>query len=184
MKDIHPLTCVKTSISMPAASYRRLSAARKIFARSGIRYADDEIYRRLFKEYLMNWRGRGRKTNGTRRYNTDGKNYVIRPLYINQVLYAALWQRALHSGESISRMLDVAIRVYLPRLLESLLSFPLMRNFRYWASRLRRRKRQYPDFFINYECQTLRNDGQVLIYSQNMKIIPKTNLAPLQILRL
>ena len=122
MKQIHPLRSLKTSISLPSVSYRRLQAARKIFARHCIRYSEQEMYRRLFKFFLKNWRGRGLKTNGLRRYNVEGKEYEIRPLYINQVLYAAIWQRALHSGESVSRMLDLAIRVYLPRLLDSVLS--------------------------------------------------------------
>jgi hypothetical protein len=186
MKPIHPRTCMKTSVSLPSASYRRLCAARTIFARNAIFYSEQEIYRRLFKEFLKNWRGRGRKTNGLRRYNTDGKDYGVHPLYINQVLHAALWQRALHSGESLSRMLDMAIRVYLPRLLESLLRSPrpgmaLIRNTRYWAARYGRRKGQYPDFFINYRCDTENNDQNGLEYSQNMQIISKAGLSPMQI---
>jgi hypothetical protein len=186
MKRIHPLTCKRTSISLPHASYRRLCAARKIFARNGIRYSEQEIYRRLFRHFLKNWRGRGRKTNGLRRYNADGKSYEIHPLYINQVLYAALWERALHSGESISRMLDAAIRVYLPRLLEELLRtrsglMTSTRNTRYWASRYGRRSRQYADFFINYACHTRNNDQTGLAYSQSTEIISKAGLSPMQI---
>jgi hypothetical protein len=181
MKTITPQNCHKTSISLPHISYRRLSTARKIFARNGIVYSDQEIYRRLFKHYLKNWRGHGLKTNGLRRYNADGKAYEIHPLYINQVLYAALWQRALHSGESVSRMLDVAIRVYLPRLLEELLrdSGPGMkvgRNAAYWDFRYRRRLRQYPDFFINYRCKTERNDSGGLEYLQSARILFQEDL--------
>ncbi len=186
MKYIHPLHHRKTSVSLPRASYRRMCAARKIFARNGIYYSRQEIYRRLFKLFLKNWRGRGAKTNGLRRYNADGKDFEIHPLYINQVLYAALWQRALHSGESISRMLDVAIRVYLPQLLESLLFSPrpqatLTKNIRYWTMRYCQRKNQQPDFFINYLCHTRMNDGSGLEYSQSMQIISKAGLSPMQI---
>jgi hypothetical protein len=185
MKYIHPLHHRKTSVSLPRASYRRLSAARKIFARNSIRYSEQEIYRRLFKLFLKNWRGKGKKTNGLRRYNAGGKDFEVHPLYINQVLYAALWQRALHSGESISRMLDVAIRVYLPQLLESLLcdtrpDMTLPENTRYWMMRYRRRK-QSPDFFINYLCHTRENDHRGLEYSQNTEIISKAGLSPMQI---
>lgn len=186
MKKIHPSHRQKTSVSLPAASYRRLCAGRKVFFRNGIHYSDQEIYRRLLKFYLKNWRGRGRKTNGLRRYNADGKSYAVHPLYVNQVLHAALWQRAIHSGESISRMLDCAIRIYLPRLLESLLcvEFPGViprGNAAYWSARYLRRKRRYPDFFINYECRTPRNDAEGLDYLQNMRIISKANLSPMQI---
>jgi hypothetical protein len=186
VKYIHPLRCMKTSVSLPRESYRRLCAARKIFARNGIRYSEQEIYRRLFKLFLKNWRGRGVKTNGLRRYNADGKSFEVHPLYINQVLYAALWQRALHSGESISRMLDVAIRVYLRQLLESLLSTPepqgtSVRNASYWMARYSLRNRQAPDFFINYLCHTRNNDPSGLEYSQSMEIISKADLSPMQI---
>lgn len=181
MKSISTLRFQKTSVSLPHASYRRLKAARKIFARNGIVYSDQEIYRRLFKHYLRNWRGRGRKTNGLRRYNACNKTYEIYPLYINQVLHAALWQRALHSGESISRMLDVAIRIYLPRLLEELLRqvSPVttsVRNAKYWAARYARRKLQYLDFFINYDCITRKNDTEGLEYQQKMRIFSKNEL--------
>ncbi len=186
MKNITPQHCHKTSVSLPHMSYRRLSAARKIFARNGIVYSDQEIYRRLFKHYLKNWRGRGRKTNGLRRYNADGKLYEIHPLYINQVLYALLWQRALHSGESVSRMLDVAIRVYLPRLLEELLcqsspGMKLTRNATYWDLRYARRIHQYADFFINYRCKTEKNDAAGLEYSQSAKIFFKADILRVRI---
>lgn len=186
MKQIHPFKCLKTSVSLPHASYRRLSAGRKIFARNGIFYSDQEIYRRLLKDYLKNWRGRGLKTNRTRRYNANGKSYQVHPFYVNQVLYAALWQRALHSGESISRMLDCAIRLYLPRLLESLLGQPdtlgrFSGNSAYWASRYQSRAVKYSDFFINYECVTRQNNGLSLQYSQKVRIIQKSDLSLMQI---
>ena len=184
MKNIHPLICRKTSVSLPDSAYRRLLAAKKMLSRNGIRFSDHEIYRRLFKEYLKNWRGRGLKTNGLRRYNREGQAYAIHPLYINQVLYASLWQRALHSGESISRMLDVAIRVYLPRLLETLLCAQDLRNSRYWNQRLARRKRQYADFFINYTCHTENNNGRILEYCQKAEIISKADLSVMEIWQL
>lgn len=186
MKSIHALLHQKTSVSLPRKSYRRLCAARKILGRHGIQFSDQEIYRRLFKLFLKNWRGRGRKTNGLRRYNADGKAYAIYPLYVNQVLHAALWQRALHSGESISRILDVAICIYLPRLIEGLLSAPRravcsVKSTRYWKCRYELRKRQYPDFFINYACQTQANDTKGLRYLQDTEIISKAGLSPVQI---
>ena len=179
MKNLHPLKNLKTSISLPRASYRRLQAARAILTRHGIHYSDQEVYRRLFKFFLKNWRGRGLKTNGLRRYNADGKSYEIHPLYINQVLHAALHQRSVHSGESISRMLDAAIRIYLPRLLESLLGQD--NNSGYWGARYLRRRHRYPDFFINYTCRTRQNDERQLEYEQYTEIISKSDLSPMQI---
>jgi len=181
MKKISPIRYHKTSVSLPEGAYRRLTAARRIFARHGIIYSDQEIYRRLFKHYLKNWRGRGQKTNGLRRYNRDGKSYEVHALYINQVLHAALWHRAMHSGESISRMLDVAIRIYIPRLLEEILCYSAQvmtfrRNKAFWNSRYARRKHQYPEFFINYQCRTEKNDPKGLHYMQKVEILSETEL--------
>lgn len=177
MKPISTIRFQKTSVTLPKVTYRRLTAGRKIFARNGIFYSDQEMYRRLFKHYLKNWHGRGKKTNGLRRYNAKGRDYEIHPLYINQVLHAALWQRAIHSGESLSRILDVAIRVFLPRLLEELLSAVMptkgrSRNIAYWSIRYARR-RHYRDFFIIYDCKTKENNGSVLNYAQEINIISK-----------
>lgn len=186
MKNIHPHRCLKTSVSLPRNAYRRVLATRAIFARNGILYSEQEIYRRLFKLYLQNWHGRGSKTNGLRRYNANGKAYEIHPLYINQVLHAALSQRAQHSGESLSRMLDVAIRIYVPRLLESLLHDEppwsvSSANHRYWVARYARRARHYSDCFINYECQTLNNNPGSLEFRQKTQIVLKSDLSLMEI---
>lgn len=176
MKTISPFKNLKTSVSLPAATYRQLKAGRLLLKKGGVFFSDDEIYRRLFKLYLLFWRGKGRKTNSLRRYNAKRKTYEIRPLYINQVLYASLWQRALHSGESVSRMLDVAIRLYLSRLIESMLSGTKgrglqRRNAEYWARRFQKRKEPHGQFFINYRCKTVRNRTGELNYIQKMTII-------------
>lgn len=190
MKRITALNSHKTSVSLPASSYRRLLAAQKVMLRNGVRLSEQAIYGRLLKLYLKNWRGQGLKTNGLRRYNANQEKYGIRPLYINQVLHAAVWERAVHSGESLSRILDFAIRIYLPRLMEQLLRRPIahsarsIRNHPYWASRLAHRPRKYPDFFINYACETIRNDSNSLQYFQTSRIISKAGLSPWQILDL
>lgn len=183
MKRIHPSHHLKTSVSIPQNAYRRILASRKIFARHAIYFSEQEIYRRIFKLFLKNWRGRGRKTNGLRRYNCSGKNYEIHPLYINQVLHSALLQRATHSGESLSRMLDVAIRLYLPRLLETLLGTACSSgvNQVYWARRYAQRIYKFPDFFINYECVTGVNSANRLEFQQKTEIISKVNLSPMEI---
>ena len=186
MKKISPLIHHRSSVSLPARAYRKICAARLVFSRNGFFFSDQEIYRWLLKFYLSHWRGDGVKTNGLRRYNVRGKAYEIHPLYINQMLHAAIWQRALHSGESVSRMLDVAIRIYLPRLLEQILGTPRWskiseRNKLFWAARFRRRRHVYQDVFINYYCKTSHNYRGMLEYSQKVCMIPKTGLTPAQI---
>lgn len=190
MNRVSPLISHKTSVSLPQSSYRRILAARKILARNCVYLSEQAIYRRLFKFYLKNWRGEGLRTNGLRRYNATREKHDIHPLYINQVLHAAVSERALHSGESLSRMLNFAIRIFLPRLMEQMLSRSAAcgscsaTNHAYWAARLARRSRHYPDFFINYSCKTLRNDGIILQYAQASQIISKSGLSPWQVLEL
>lgn len=187
MQKISPFQYRKTSVSLPIASYRRMKSGQLILRRHGVIFFDDEMYRRLFKYFLKNWRGRGRKSATLRRYNADGKKYCIRPLYINQVLYSALWERAIHTGESVSRMLDVAIRVYLPRMIEEFLRNKTHNRKRsydvaYWAARYEQRTKKYPDFFINYRCTTDCNSSTLLDYRQESHIISKAGLSPMQIL--
>ena len=187
MKEISPLQNLKTSVSVRVAAHRRVKAARILLRRGGIAFSDDEIYRRLFRLYLRHWHGHGRKSAGLRRYNRQDGGYVIRPLYINEVLYSALWQRAIHSGESVSRILDVAIRLFLPRLVEGFLSQRQRGTLRaynipYWERRYQRRRRFPGDFFINYRCRTLENNGRTLRYSQESMIFPKSELTIRQIL--
>jgi hypothetical protein len=112
------------------------------------------------------------------------------PWYVDKVLYRVLAERALHSGESVSRMLDFAIRHYLPRLLEQSLRNPYtrdvrgQRNFSYWDSRYQRRRNKRPDLFIIYSCETRENSMRALEYVQRYEIIPKTGLSPAEILHL
>lgn len=181
MKSITARDHHYTSVTLPRGSFRRLDSARKIFARNGIHLSNQALYRFLFKHYLKNWRGRRLKSNSLRRYNADGKNYSIHALYINKVLHSALSQRANHSGESLSRILDVAIRVYLPRLIEEVLQSAPPRpggtnNAYYWAARYARRSRRYSDLFVIYHCFTQANDGIALKYTETTKILTKEEL--------
>jgi len=128
MQHISPLKYHSTSVTMRAASRRRFHAALKVLRRKGVCWSESELLRRLAKTYLRHWIGRYLKSATARRYNLtiEGEKYVRMPWYVDQMLYAILWQRAIHSGESISRMFDFAIRHYLPRLMEEHLRSPLL----------------------------------------------------------
>ncbi|GAB4427931.1 MAG: hypothetical protein OHK0011_10020 [Turneriella sp.] len=112
----------------------------------------------------------------------EGEKYVRMAWYVDQMLYAILWQRAIHSGESISRMLDFAIRHYLPRLMEESLRSPMpgcaraARNYTYWHERFVRRPKPQSEIFITYQCKTNENSPSALAYSQEYKIYPKNAL--------
>ncbi len=142
------------------------------------------MYEELLKIYLGFWRGSGAKPANLRRYNIDAGDYNVRPLYVNKVLHAIATQRAVHTGESLSRMLDFAIRNYVPRLLESLLAgnrwiSPEKRQI--WAEKHSRRRRRNL-YFITYKSETQENSGANLCWLQNSQFIPKNTLSPPEIL--
>lgn len=186
MQDISPQEYHSTSISLRPASRRRFRAGLLILRRNGVSWSESELLRRLAKLYLRHWRGHGLKSATARRYNRDqaGK-YERMPWYVDKVLYSVLWERAVHSGESISRMLDFAIRHYLPRLLEEYLGSPIPgvarseRNSPYWQKRHERRPRPQREIFITYQCSTEQNDRCGLIYRQKAIILQKHELLTL-----
>jgi hypothetical protein len=173
-----------TSVSLRHKSARRLKAALKLVRSRGIEWSESELLHRLAKLYLQAWRGRGTLTVNARRYNHELRNhrYCRMAWYIDKMLYRILWQRAIHSGESISRMLDFAIQHYMPRLLEAVLTNPYsrnrsaQRNFAYWQARQERRSNKRPGVFINYQCVTRENSELVLEYTQRYVIF--TNSTP------
>lgn len=160
-------------------------AARKILLRNGIIWSESELLRRLAKLYLRHWRGSRLKSATARRYNRSirGEKYVRVAWYADRMLYSILWQRAVHSGESISRMLDFSIRMYLSRLMEECLRSPMphvaaaCRNSRYWQGRYERRRRPQLDVFITYQCKTEFNSPSGLRYWQEYRIFGKNQLA-------
>jgi hypothetical protein len=192
MAEFDPLKSHYTSISLLESSARRIKAALCILERNGVICSQSELLRLLAKMYLQSWRGEGDRLPVLRRYNARRKRaeYVIMPWYIDQVLRAALWQRSLHTGISVSRMLDFAVRIYLPRLVESMLCRPVpgcgraARNSGYWNKRLQARRIQKPDLFISYSHETLINRRGNLNFADEVKIIPKTGLSPIEIAHL
>ena len=184
MPDISSQQYCHTSVSLRHKSARRLKAAVKLVRSRGIEWSESELLRRLAKLYLQAWRGRGMLTVSARRYNHELRDhkYCRMAWYIDKMLYRILWQRAIYSGESISRMLDFAIRHYMPRLLEAVLTNPYsrngraQRNFAYWEARQERRPNKRPGIFINYQCETRENSRFVLEYTQRYVIF--TNSTP------
>jgi hypothetical protein len=182
MQKINAFEHHRTSLSLREKSCRRVAAARKILARNGIRMSESELLSRLAKEYLLRWRGQGKKSATARRYNASAGLFRVRPWYVDRVLYSLLWERAIHSGESVSRIVDFAVQHYLPRLLELLLRNPLprnrrsMKNAQYWRQRADSRPAQQAEVFINYQCRTYLNHAGHLSYVQTCTHIPKKGL--------
>ena len=184
MERISPLEYYMTSVTLRAVSVRRVRAVRRLLQRHGLKFSESRLSEELLRLYLRHWRGIGKKPATLRRYNIDGKDYQIRPLYINRVLHAAATQRALHTGESLSRMLDVAVRVYARRLLESVLSShgQVDRHIREIWNKKYARRRLRDAYFISYEGETLENRGSTLSWMSKAHLIPKKGLRADEIL--
>jgi len=172
-----------TSVSLRFSSHRRFMAGLKILRRNGILWSESELLHRLAKVYLRHWRGRKQKAERTRRYNRcRGRKNVRVSWYMDMRLYLVLWARAIHSGESVSRMLDFAITYYMPRFLEECLRYGIpghrrsQRNAIYWQARYERRHKPQLEIFVNYRCVTTRNDRRILHYRQRYQILTKREL--------
>lgn len=184
MKKIHAFEFHNTSITVRRRSWLRLKAAVRLVRRYGVDWSESEILHRLATLYLQAWHGNGKKSATARRYNKEIENHRYRRVawYASKVLYSALWGRGIHTGESISRMLDFAIRYYTPRLLEEVLSNPYSqhpvarRNHAYWATRWAQRFPKRPAPFITYQCSTLDNTIKGLKYTQETRIYTKAEL--------
>jgi hypothetical protein len=180
MQQIHQSQHHHTSITLTPKCRRRLKAAQLILARNGVVWSESEILRRLAIPYLQAWRGNKLKSATARRYNQKYKEirYVRVSWYIDKVLYSILWQRAIHSGMSISRMLEFAMRYYMPELMESTLQIPVpgnarsRQNWRYWQKRYEQRRRPKPKIFVIYQSKTMRNTSGRLKYRLKYEIWP------------
>jgi len=184
MDRISTLENYMTSVTLRKVTVRRVRAAQRLFQRHGIKFSESRLFEELLRLYLRHWRGIGKKPATLRRYNIDGQDYQIRPLYINRVLHAVATQRAMHTGESLSRMLDLAIRVYSRRLIESVLSSHRQVDWQIrdvWREKYLTRRLREP-YFISYQGETLENRGPTLSWSSQARLIPKKGLAAQEIL--
>lgn len=175
-----------TSVTLRSKSVRSTKAARRMLGRYQIRISESHLLEELLRLYLGFWKGKGLKPATLRRYNKDGRGYQVRSFYINRVLHAIATQRALHTGESLSRMVDFAIRTYLRRFLESVLSAhrAVPSSIRQKWNQMYSRRRQKDAFFITYAAATEINLRAGLVWQQSSKFILKRGLRLEQILAL
>ena len=129
MERISPLEYYMTSITLRAVSVRRVRAVRRLLQRHGLKFSESRLSEELLRLYLRHWRGIGKKPATLRRYNIDGKDYQIRPLYIRDAYFISYegetlenrgltlsWmskahlipKKGLHADEILARMRDSA----------------------------------------------------------------------------
>jgi len=166
---------IKTTVMIRAASWRRLRAARHILRRNRRKMSENQILIELLTAYFTEWNGEAPCTNGARRYNIRGCGYVRRGLYLSRKLYRATWQRGSHSGESVSQMIDYAIRYYLPVMLGKFLNvLPKSPNetvnSEYWRRRWFLRKILLRPIFYNYTESSVVSKEFTHSWTQNLQI--------------
>ncbi len=180
MLRIHQSQFHQTSITLSPKSRALLTAALETLEVKGFVWSESDLLHRLAMFYLQSWRGNKLKSATARRYNdpvTDGK-YERVSWYMSKVLYSILWERAIHSGMSISRILEFAVRNYLRRLLEETLRTPVQESVDErgkWSFKLGgdfRRRIDKPKILITYRCLTIRNSTERLKYWQKYEILP------------
>jgi len=170
----------QTSITLSPKSKALLKAALGTLEDKGLDWSESKLLHRLAMLYLQSWRGNKLKSATARRYNepvTDGKYERVSWL-MSKALYSVLWERAIHSGMSISRMLEFAVRYYLRRLLEQILRTPVEisedkeGNLSITLGGDFRPRIDKAKILITYRCLTIRNSTERLKYWQKYEILP------------
>ncbi len=170
----------RTSVTITPKCKRRIKAALLILKRNGVIWSESDLLRQLAMLYLQSWRGNKLKSATARRYNNTikGWRYVRVSWYIDKVLYSILWERGVHSGMSVSRMLEFALQYYMPRLMEVILRNPIrgnaasQRNAPYWQKRYEQRARPKPKIVVIYAAKTQMNSIIRLKSRQYYRILP------------
>lgn len=154
MDALNLTTTRLTSVSLRKESFQRLKVAQKTLSGKAIFRSEQAMFRGLIRLYLNKWRGGGGRTGGLRRYNLRGKEYLVKPLYLEMELAFRAWGRAVHSGVSVSRMLDFAIRHYLPLFVQGQMTDQVMPS--------------HDKSAINYQCFTWKNSDLNLYFMQRI----------------
>ena len=164
-----------TSVTLQTNTKVALLQAVEQLNAHGIEFSAQRVMRECFRIALKLWRGRGPIADRTKTYNPCAGPCVIVPYYTTESMRSASWARCHHAGISHSRMMDFALRTYLPRVLEYWLSgVPHGRDKKdaaFWAARYARRLNG-ESFLISYKATEFRNDGIVLNYAEKTEIIP------------
>lgn len=154
MDNLNLTTTRLTSVSLRKDSFQRLKVAQKMLSGKAIFLSEQAMFRGLIRLYLNKWRGGGCRTGGLRRYNLKGKGYLVKPLYLEMELAFRAWGRAVHSGVSVSRMLDFAIRHYLHIFVQGQMTDQVMPS--------------HDKSAINYQCFTWKNSDLNLYFMQRI----------------
>jgi len=141
----------------------------------GFHFSEQRLMKECLRFALKFWRGRKGKSTRNRKYNKRIGPYEIMPFYTSEALRAVAWARCHQAGISLSRIMDFAVRVYLPRVIESWCCLAYREEDRVdaqawqdlYAKRLNRTA-----FVISYQSKTSKNDQNRLRYEEMTEIHP------------
>ncbi|MBX3721474.1 MAG: hypothetical protein KF713_06505 [Turneriella sp.] len=172
-RDISPAR--PTSVTMRSAIRATLKDAQTRLSAGGMNFSEQRLMRECLRLALRFWRGRRGMASRSRRYNARSGPYEIAPFYSTEALRQVSMLRCHHSGISLSRLMDFAVRHYLARVVESWLSVPFigrdMTEVEFWKSKYAKRRHPH-DFIITYASKIMKNEEFCLAYAEEYQIKP------------
>ncbi len=171
--DISPIRY--TSVTIRKNIRLSLRKAVSTLGQHDLRFSEQRLMRECLRLALRLWRGRKEKARRNRRYNRKSGVYEIVPFYTTEALRSVAWLRCHHSGISLSRLMDFAVRHYLERVVERWLSIDYEGrspdDVEFWKSKYEKR-RVIANFIISYDNLTPRNDATVLAFEEKLEFEP------------
>jgi hypothetical protein len=171
--DISPVRY--TSVTIRKNVHSCLKKAVSMLAERGLQFSEQRLMRECLRLALHLWRGQRGKARRNKRYNRKLGSYEIVPFYTTEALRSVAWLRCHHSGMSLSRLMDFAIRHYLDRVVEGWLSVDYVgraeEDIAVWKAKYEKR-RPAPGFIISYDNLTHKNDRIVLMFEERMEFKP------------
>lgn len=141
----------------------------------GVNFSEQRLMRECLRIALKFWRGHEDRASRNKRYNGRNGPYEIVPFYTTEVLRSVTWARCHQAGISLSRVMDFAVKFYLPRVMEYWLRYAYRNQDRedaeLWAARYRQRLHR-EDFIISYEHRVVQNTENTLEFWEKTEILP------------
>ena len=165
----------RTSVTIRSSTRVILRDTSLYMRNRGVNFSEQRLMRECLRVALKFWRGRKGKATRNKRYNTRRGPYEVVPFYTSEALRSVAWTRCHQAGISLSRLMDFAVRFYLPRVMEYWLRFAYRDQDRedaeLWAARYRQRLHR-EDFVISYEHRVAQNTETTLEFWEKTEILP------------
>lgn len=165
----------RTSVTIRTSNRALLREASKSMRNRGVNFSEQRLMRECLRVTLKFWRGHKDRAARNKRYNYRTGPYEIAPFYTTEALRSVAWTRCHQAGISLSRVIDFAVRFYLPRVMEYWLRYAYRDQDRadaeLWAARYQQRLHR-DDFVISYEHRVVQNTETTLEFWEKTEIRP------------